>query len=38
MNLLDIIAKAKAEKASSLDLSQKDLRLLPQELFELDNL
>ena len=33
MNLLDIINKAKAEKATSLDLSQKELRILPQELF-----
>ena len=38
MNLLDIIRKAKAEKATSLDLSQKELRILPQELFELEDL
>ena len=38
MNLLEIIAKAKAEKAKSLDLSQKELRLLPPELFEIDSL
>ena len=38
MNLLDIINKAKAEKATSLDLSQKELRILPQELFELEDL
>ena len=38
MNLLDVIHKAKAEKATSLDLSQKELRILPQELFELEDL
>ena len=38
MNLLDIIAKAKSEKATSLDLSQKELRLLPPELFEIETL
>ena len=38
MNLLDVIAKAKAEKAKTLDLSQKGLRLLPPELFEIESL
>lgn len=32
MNLLDIIAKAKDEKATSLDLSQMGLRILPPTL------
>ena len=38
MNLLDVIAKAKKEKAKTLDLSQKNLRLLPPELFEIESL
>jgi Leucine Rich Repeat. len=38
MNLLDIIAKAKDEKAKSLDLSQMGLRILPPTLFEIDSL
>ena len=38
MNLLDIINKAKAEKAKTLDLSQQGLRLLPPELFEIQSL
>jgi hypothetical protein len=38
MNLIDIITKAKAEKATSLDLSQQDLRILPKELFEIESL
>jgi Leucine-rich repeat (LRR) protein len=38
MNLMDVIAKAKAEKATSLDLSQQDLRILPKELFDIESL
>ena len=38
MNLLDIINKAKAENAKTLDLSQQGLRLLPRELFEIQSL
>ena len=38
MNILDVIAKAKAEKAKKLDLSDLHLRLLPQELFALEDL
>ena len=38
MNLLDIINKAKAENAKTLDLSQQGLRLLPPELFEIQSL
>ena len=37
MNLMDVIAKAKAEKATSLDLSQQDLRILPKELFDIES-
>ena len=38
MNILEVIAKAKAEKAKKLDLSDMHLRLLPQQLFELEDL
>ena len=38
MNLMDVIAKAKAEKATSLDLSQQELRIVPPEVFEIDSL
>ena len=36
MNLLDCFAKAKAEKAKKLDLSNQHIRVLPPELFSLD--
>ena len=36
MNILEMIAKAKEEKAKSLELNGLDLRILPDDLFDLE--